>query len=830
MANTSKTFRLFLSSTFNDMRAERDALQERVFPRLRAYCDENGFSFQPIDLRWGVSFEAGYDQKTMQICIDEVKRCKNALNPHFAIMLGERYGWIPLPAKVESIEFEMVKASVLSKYSEDEKVKEYIECWYQKDINATPSEYILQPRIKDKHKEWDYWGDVENTLREAFKSVVENELSNKLEDKQKSKYIKSATEQEIVEGLFENVENKDNIYYYSRNFTNIDSMSEDEFSALESKDKEYRKTHPEYQITVKHFSDFKNFTEDELDSNIRPFHQELQDKIRESIPANNYKEYALKLDTSLERTQDSVTEAHLNQFCEDFHDTIFKSMDQEIKNFKAQDIQTRELSEQEDFMKEKSKIFVGREEFLTKVDNYIESEDSTAPLVIYADSGSGKSALMAKLITNAKTSLSESNIVYRFVGTSELSNNPLNLYKSLYTQLIQEVELQQICASYISENEINGETFLSDIKELNKVLSHLIQNYPENKKLVLLIDALDQFMLNDSLDWLPRILNKNTKIIISTLPDSYDGIQYLPKLKQKFKNAEDNFLFLEAFNSDEADSMIDEYLASYNRTLTPQQKAKILNAFIQSGSPLYLKILLEEAYNWNSYTDVESEKYPKELDELVARLFERLHTHSHHSLAVVNYAFSYIACSKDGLPEPELFDILSQEKEIMDDVSNEFYPRPPKIPTAVWARLYAEMGNYLSIKEVDGKNQISFFHRKFNEGAYKLNLNLLKDNHNKFVADITNPTTKELVHSNLADFYQLVYEQNQKILKEKHIGATQESALSELPYQLIMSKQKTKSLELLTNFEFLMKKFKLNKTSEVMEDYALAKAEGMNNE
>jgi len=35
MTNNSKTFRLFLSSTFNDMRAERDALQERVFPRLK---------------------------------------------------------------------------------------------------------------------------------------------------------------------------------------------------------------------------------------------------------------------------------------------------------------------------------------------------------------------------------------------------------------------------------------------------------------------------------------------------------------------------------------------------------------------------------------------------------------------------------------------------------------------------------------------------------------------------------------------------------------------------------------------------------------------------
>jgi len=832
MANTSKTFRLFLSSTFNDMRAERDALQERVFPRLRAYCDEHGFSFTPIDLRWGVSFEAGYDQKTMQICIDEVKRCKDALNPHFAIMLGERYGWIPLPAHIEADEFEMVKEAVLSKYSDVKKVKEYIELWYKKDINSLKPEYLLQPRIEEKHKEWDYWGDVENTLRDVFSSVVTDELATQLSDSQKSKYIKSATEQEIVEGLFENVKNKENIFYYSRNFTNIDSMSEEEFATLEAKDKEYTKTHPEYQITVKHFSDFKNFSENKLDSNIRPYHQKLQDKIRETIPQSNYKEYDLELDTSLERTQDSVTQAHLDRFCEDFYNTIFASMEQEIQEFQVQDIQTRELSEQEEFKNEKSKIFVGRKDFLEKIDSYIEAENSLAPLVIYADSGSGKSALMAKVISNTQINQSDDNttIAYRFVGTSELSNNPIKLYKSLYTQLTQDENVNTIAQTYMNENELSQDMVLGDIKELNKTLSYILQNYPQDKKLILFIDALDQFMLSDSLDWLPRILAKNTKIIISTLPNSYDNIEYLPKLQQKFKGHTENFLFLEAFNSDEASSMIDEYLHSYNRTLTPEQKDKILKAFIKSGSPLYLKIILEEAFGWHSYTDVKDEEYPVELDDLIARLFRRLHTHSHHSLPVLNYAFSYIACSKDGLSEPELFDILSQESAIMDDVSNEFYPRPQRIPTAIWARLYSEMAHYLSTKEVDGVDQISFFHRKFNEGAYKLNLNFIKDSQNKFVVDENTPTTKEFVHTNLAEFYTLVYNQNETILKEKNIGATEESALSELPYQLIMSKQKTKALELLTNFEFLMKKFKLNKTSEVMEDYALAKAMGMNDE
>lgn len=55
------TFRVFVSSTFSDLIAERNALQEEVFPRLREYCQKHGARFQAIDLRWGVSEEAALD-------------------------------------------------------------------------------------------------------------------------------------------------------------------------------------------------------------------------------------------------------------------------------------------------------------------------------------------------------------------------------------------------------------------------------------------------------------------------------------------------------------------------------------------------------------------------------------------------------------------------------------------------------------------------------------------------------------------------------------------------------------------------------------------------
>lgn len=51
MAQSSRTFRVFVSSTFGDLIEERNALQHEVFPRLRTLCHEHGRRFQPVDIR-----------------------------------------------------------------------------------------------------------------------------------------------------------------------------------------------------------------------------------------------------------------------------------------------------------------------------------------------------------------------------------------------------------------------------------------------------------------------------------------------------------------------------------------------------------------------------------------------------------------------------------------------------------------------------------------------------------------------------------------------------------------------------------------------------------
>ena len=91
METSSRQIRVFISSTFRDMQAERDHLIKIIFPQLRKLCEQRGVTWSEVDLRWGITSEQSAEGQVLPICLEEIQRCK----PYFIGLLGERYGWIP---------------------------------------------------------------------------------------------------------------------------------------------------------------------------------------------------------------------------------------------------------------------------------------------------------------------------------------------------------------------------------------------------------------------------------------------------------------------------------------------------------------------------------------------------------------------------------------------------------------------------------------------------------------------------------------------------------------------------------------------------------------
>jgi hypothetical protein len=91
MAQADRVVRVFISSTFRDMQAEREELVKRVFPELRRRCRERQVELVEVDLRWGVTEDQANQGRVLPICLAEIERCR----PYLIGLLGERYGWIP---------------------------------------------------------------------------------------------------------------------------------------------------------------------------------------------------------------------------------------------------------------------------------------------------------------------------------------------------------------------------------------------------------------------------------------------------------------------------------------------------------------------------------------------------------------------------------------------------------------------------------------------------------------------------------------------------------------------------------------------------------------
>ena len=94
---------IFISSTFLDMKTERNIMRHYGLPMLNSVANEYGESVSLCDLRWGIDTEALDEteatKKVLNVCLDEIDHC----SPPVIVFLGNRYGWIPGTEAVSNI-------------------------------------------------------------------------------------------------------------------------------------------------------------------------------------------------------------------------------------------------------------------------------------------------------------------------------------------------------------------------------------------------------------------------------------------------------------------------------------------------------------------------------------------------------------------------------------------------------------------------------------------------------------------------------------------------------------------------------------------------------
>ena len=601
---STKTFRLFISSPFTDFKGERAVLHEQVFPFLEEHCAKEGFQFQPIDLRWGVNNESQLDQKTLEMCLDEVRACKSYPSPHFLIMQGDRYGYIPAPYMIEELEFHQFLSYVDDikldlylnypsfsdkndiRYTKKSRVvspSKLLKEWYQLDTNQIPASYFLKRR-KDDYIHYLWWNEEEIALRAILQTAATCIIKNKQSYSYK-KYFLSATEQEFIEGI-----SKDDEYLYA--FLRDLSDSDD----LEA-------------------SRFKN---------------DLRSILRS---------------TNIIENKQINEENYLEDFKNKIQTKLLAAIDAQItknNSYEAVPLKQEQLA-QKLFKDTHSQEFLGRNKILKDIEQYIRSSINT-PLIVHGPSGMGKSALLAKSIT--QVSKNHQNILYRFIGATV--NSSIN--RNLLVSILDELQENQ-CITKIDNYEQDTYKFTMQVKNALESVY---------KDTVLYIDALDQLQSYDQLQWLPKTLSPHIKIIISVLNDGnyLDDSKYYQKLSRYYS---DNFIdILENTLEDVAPKLITKLLKKDQRQISTSQMTYILDCFEKAKfSPLYLKIIIEEVKNWRSHQkDHSLETNARDaIMEYLGNLTEFYHIEE----LMVHKCMGYILCSKDGLEEKEILEILSDD-------------------------------------------------------------------------------------------------------------------------------------------------------------------------
>ncbi len=551
MPRASRVFRIFVSSTFADLKAERNALQRDVYPKLQALCAGHGARFQAIDLRWGVSDEAGLDQQTMKICLAEIARCQAATRrPNFMILLGDRYGWRPAPAEIPAAEFAQIHAQVAAAAEGgDQSAADdlaLLDEWYVRDDNAVPPAYMLQPRDPGGPlADYEVWYPVEQRLRGALRRAADQmELSAEA----RLRYIASATEQEIAAGVFAVPDAGEHVCCFTRR---IDGLPADagEFRDLEDGGR--------------------------LDEEAAALLHDLKARLQEKLGGN-------MVEYEAQWTGQGIGETHLAGLCADVEERLSALILQEIERLDAEEAADEELAVRA-FADEKARYFTGRAAELTRIAEYI-AADGDRPLAVCGESGSGKSSLMARALQLAAEADPDAVVLGRFIGVTAGSSDVRNLLEGLSRAVARRYGAAEPAAHSFEE---------------------LVQDFPSKlglaaqegrPKLVVFLDALDQLADTNnalSLTWLPDRLPDNVRLIVSTMPGPC-----LEALRRRL--AARDFVELGHMPSAEAGELLDRWLAGAARTLQPRQREHVLAGFAGCPYPLYLELAFGEARLWRS--------------------------------------------------------------------------------------------------------------------------------------------------------------------------------------------------------------------------------------
>ena len=365
---------VFISSTFNDMHAERDYLVKEVFPELSEWCEERKIILKDIDLRWGVSKKDSLNNQTIEKCLRHIDKSR----PFFICFLGQRRGWIPkFPGDIN-----------------DTTKRRYPEIDSFKGKSATEMEIehaLLHPLhlfLKGKNKEC----PSSNSL---FFFRDDSYLAN-LSDAQRKIYTnESEADVELADRQLANIKDK------------ILKKQSTEFEA--------NKNRPDGEKIHIRVSKYSGRWDSEM---VVPELSHLD---------NDEDKGGL---TDFRCGDDSLKEVLLAQLKEELAKQFPENM-----HIQTQNDFEKNLDLEDNFCYLKSEGYIPRPKYMEKLKDYVNDDSDNRICVVTAKAGFGKTTLLSKFAQDLESNSGNIKLSKRFCGTSDFSMDTYRLWKSIIDEV-----------------------------------------------------------------------------------------------------------------------------------------------------------------------------------------------------------------------------------------------------------------------------------------------------------------------------------------------------------------------------------------------------------
>lgn len=408
--NVWETVRVFISSTFSDMHAERDHLVKVVFPELRRRLEKHRIHLVDIDLRWGVTKEQADNDMALDLCLQQVDECR----PFFIGILGERYGYIPsqIPS-VNRPEFGWVQGMTGKSITELE------------IIHGVLNDHEMQSRSFFHFRDPDFIDDVPISKRNEVLSAGGQSARQLAELKET--ILKAGVPVQlnypcVYRGLKIN-------WRLARQ-----KLNEQDRQQLEAIASDNIIDPQEYQSLSGNLQEFIDQESVVSLGGLKQFGDSVRDQLWRSICS----QYGLE-DQQITKSESGLDPLKLEA---DYHRR---------------------------FMESRLRVYVGREQIERELTRYAEG-DETVPCLLSGPSGLGKSAAMAKFTTSFEQRHKDNLVIPHFIGASPSSTGLRQMLLRFCSILKRAFSFEEEISQDTNSLSILFRQFITQIPENRHVL------------------------------------------------------------------------------------------------------------------------------------------------------------------------------------------------------------------------------------------------------------------------------------------------------------------------------------------------------------------------